>query len=288
MLEALMAAEALRVVFEYGFEIGDENFVELTGEQYAAFKQQGGDISKRWFRLTRGIFEDRNNPPEEVPTVDEVEKHGILAAVRLVHEMTNRAGRPFGDFRERLAWLAGRLPEAITGRPTTAPDRSPDGGRNGGQDAGRGQSAAPLEPRGLPGVERFLRNVEALQDGGQAASAAERLVEFIVFQSNLEAQLRAIGVLARCPTPRGLDYLRHIDQPEIAADGKTDGIRRVRYPHAPAPLAKALEHDVDLSEARDDGGRQEAVKRARRTALAHSAAHRVLQAALWQKPRGPG
>ncbi len=288
MLEALMAAESLRVVFEYGFEIGDENFVELTGEQYSVFEEQGGDVSKRWFRLTRGIFEDRNNPPEEIPTVNEVEKHRILAAVRLVHEMTNRADRSFGDFRERLDWLAGRLPEVITGRPTTAPDRLPDGDRNGSQDAGRDQSAAPFEPHGPPGVERFLRNAEALQDDGQAASAAERLIEFIVFQSNLEAQLRAIEVLARCPTPRGLGYLRHIDQPEIAAHGKTDGIRRVLYPHAPAPLATALEHDVDLSAARGDGGRQEAVKRARRTALAHSAAHRVLQAALRKKPRGPG
>ncbi len=287
MFEALEAADGLRVVFEYGFEIGDENFIELTGEQYASFEQQGGDVSKRWFRLTRGIFEDRNNPPEEIPTVDEAEKHRILAAVRLVHEMTNRAGRSFGDFRERLAWLAGRLPEAITGRPTAVADRSPEGGRNASQDAGRVESAAPLEPGGLPGVERFLHNVEALQDGGQAALAAERLIEFIVFQSNLEAQLRAIEVLARCPTVRGLGYLRHLDQPEIAAHGKTDGIRRVLYPHAPAPLAKALEHHVDLSEARDDGERQEALAKARRTVVADSAAHRVLHAALRQEPHGP-
>ncbi len=287
MFEALMAADGLRVVFEYGFEIGDENFVELIGQQYAAFEHQGGDLSKRWFRLTRGIFEDRNNSPEEIPTVDEVEKHRILAAVRLVHEMTNRAGRSFGDFRERLDWLAGRLPEAITGRPTTDLDRLPDGGRKGGQDAGRGESAEPLEPSGLPGVERFLRNVEALQDGGQAAAAAEQLIEFIVFQSNLEAQLRAIEVLARCPTPRGLGFLRYIDQPEIVAFSKTDGVRRILYLHAPAPLAKALAHDVDLSEARDDGGQQAALERARRAVLAHSAAHRVLRAALRQEPRGP-
>ena len=48
------------------------------------------------------------------------------------------------------------------------------------------------------------------------------------------------------------------------------------------------ENFVDLSEARDDGGRQEALERARRAVLAHSAAHRVLHAALQQEPCGPG
>ncbi|HEX9730843.1 MAG TPA: hypothetical protein VGG06_02530 [Thermoanaerobaculia bacterium] len=117
MLNALMAAEALKVVFDHGFEIKDENFVELTFEQYAALEGQGTDISRRWFRLTRGIFEDRNNPPDEIPIVDENEKERIVAAVQLVHDMTSRADRAFGDFRERLAWLSERLPEAITGKP---------------------------------------------------------------------------------------------------------------------------------------------------------------------------
>ncbi len=70
-MEALTAADALRVVFEYAFEIAEENFVELAAEQYAALEDQRGDTSKRWFRLTRGIFEDHNNPPEELPIVDE-------------------------------------------------------------------------------------------------------------------------------------------------------------------------------------------------------------------------
>jgi len=125
MLNALMAAEALKVVFDHGFEIKDENFVELTFEQYAALEGQGTDISRRWFRLTRGIFEDRNNPPDEIPIVDENEKERIVAAVQLVHDMTSRADRAFGDFRERLAWLSERLPEAITGTLAPAPSQPP-------------------------------------------------------------------------------------------------------------------------------------------------------------------
>jgi hypothetical protein len=54
---------------------------------------------------------------DEIPIVDENEKERIVAAVQLVHDMTSRADRAFGDFRERLAWLSERLPEAITGKP---------------------------------------------------------------------------------------------------------------------------------------------------------------------------
>jgi hypothetical protein len=66
---------------------------------------------------------------DEIPIVDENEKERIVAAVQLVHDMTSRADRAFGDFRERLAWLSERLserlPEAITGKPAPAPSQPP-------------------------------------------------------------------------------------------------------------------------------------------------------------------
>jgi hypothetical protein len=62
---------------------------------------------------------------DEIPIVDENEKERIVAAVQLVHDMTSRADRAFGDFRERLAWLSERLPEAITGTLAPAPSQPP-------------------------------------------------------------------------------------------------------------------------------------------------------------------
>lgn len=280
MLKALMTAQALKVVYDHGFEIKDENFVELTYDQYAALEHQGADISKPWFRLTRGIFEDRNNPPDEVPIVDESEKNQILEAVQLVHHMTSRADRSFRDFRERLAWLSERLPEAITGKPATAPSEPVTApSRPTANDDESQRLRSPRAPCRVHGVERVLQAFEALQDKGKA-EAAEQLMEFIVFQSELEAQLRAIEVLARHPTPRGLGFLRWIDEPTIGSWEKSEGIRIAYYSHASGPLAQALVHHVDLSGARDDAERREALEKARRDVLAESEAHRVLRAAI--------
>jgi hypothetical protein len=115
IFDLLEASEALRILYALGYEPRDENFVELTADQYEALRAQGGGSDGRWYRITRGVFEDRNNPPSELPIVSDPQREALLQAVKIVYDMTAGAEREFNTFSQRLAWLRSRLPAVITG-----------------------------------------------------------------------------------------------------------------------------------------------------------------------------
>jgi hypothetical protein len=50
-------AEAIKLMFEIGFEPREESFTECSLDQYRALEEQGYDRGQRWFIVTRGVFE---------------------------------------------------------------------------------------------------------------------------------------------------------------------------------------------------------------------------------------
>ena len=76
---------------------------------------QGEDAGERWFRITRGVFEDRNNPPAELPIVSQSQRERLLHAVKIVYAMSDEAGPEVTTFGQRLQWLRARLPAVLTG-----------------------------------------------------------------------------------------------------------------------------------------------------------------------------
>ncbi len=235
-MKYLELADALRVVYEYGFELAEEHFVELTDEQYASLARQGGDVSKRWFRISRGVFEDRNNPPDELSIVSEDEKARIFQGIELVYRMSEKSGRTFADFRARLGYLRGRLPPSITGHgEPNAPLPARAAGRREAEEPEPQQPHREEHP--LASVHRYLDKIRALQDEGHVEAARDQLIDFILWQSNLEAQLEAVKLLARRPTHRSLDFLNHIYRHEYI---DRDDARMVVYPRAPSPLGEAM------------------------------------------------
>jgi len=115
IVDLLESAEAIRVLYELGYEPRDDNFVELSAGQYQALHAQGDGARGRWYRITRGFFEDRNNPPPELPIVSEAQKERLLHAVEILYAMSADAGVEFTSFGQRLEWLRARLPAVITG-----------------------------------------------------------------------------------------------------------------------------------------------------------------------------
>jgi len=109
----LQFAEALKLMFEIDFEPREESFTECSFDQYRALGEQGYDRSKRWFIVTRGPFEERNNPPKELRLVDEAERVLLLEAARWVHKVTDASGGTFSSFHERMMYLKNRLPPAL-------------------------------------------------------------------------------------------------------------------------------------------------------------------------------
>ncbi len=241
-MEVLKLANALSVVYEYGFELTEESFVELTYEQYASLEGQGEDISGRRFRISRGIFEERNNPPAELSVVNEAEKERLLRAVQLVYRMSEKSDRSFRDFRDRLAWLRDRLPPAITGHPEsdTPPPKPHDPPRDPPQEP---EEPSPERVGGEApaGVRQLFDRITALQDEGHVEAARDQLIEVIRWQSRLEVQLEAVKLLARRPTHRTLHYLKHIYR---STHVDTEDGRRIVYPEAPQPLGEAMAHPL--------------------------------------------
>ncbi len=106
-------ASALRVIYEVDFEPRDESFIECSPEEYRQLAAQGFDGHRRWFIVTRGVFERENNPPGEVRVVDAEERELLLGAARWVYDKTNASGGTFASFQERLEHLKARLPEEL-------------------------------------------------------------------------------------------------------------------------------------------------------------------------------
>ncbi len=113
MFQVLAFAEAIRTIYYFRFEITNENLIELTCDQYQSLQSQGEDISQRWFRITRGIFEERNNPKDELPIVSESEVKLINDAMKYLYDMSDKSGREFRTFRDRLDYCEHLLPPSL-------------------------------------------------------------------------------------------------------------------------------------------------------------------------------
>ncbi len=114
MFDILMNAAAIRSVFEMQFEIKDENLIELTFEQYQSAKRQGFDVSERLFRVSRGMFEECNNPQAELKIVSESEIQDIKRAVSTIYRLSDKSGNEFNSFVDRLKYLEKKLPPIMT------------------------------------------------------------------------------------------------------------------------------------------------------------------------------
>ncbi len=285
MLRFLELADALRIVYEYGFELAEENFVELTHEQYVSLEENDGDISKHWFRVSRGVFEERNNPPEELTIVDEHEKARILQAVELVCKMSDKSEQTFKDFRERLAYLKDRLPPSIIGEPEPVSEPRPPGGSDVVPEPDENPR---VPPRPVPGAEPRYPSLDMarnLQDKDQVEAARDLVLNFIRWQSSAEAQLEALKVLARRPTPRTLHYLEYLYKEEVhdsrdSAESSSPLVRRYTYPQAPNALLRELYHKVVVSVPGAPARSPTAVEAEHQKSVRRSEAHQILRAAI--------
>ena len=107
-------AQAVKILYAYECELTDDNFVEVTCAEYEALERQGEDIRQKWYQLTRGLFEARNNPPTELPIVNKEQKQQLLQAVQLIYKMSDKSGQEFDTFRDRLTYVKPLLPPVIT------------------------------------------------------------------------------------------------------------------------------------------------------------------------------
>jgi hypothetical protein len=104
---------AIIAIFELGYEPKRELFHELTEEHYAQLKEEGGDLSKKWFTILP------DNPKHEVSElliVDEDEMEALLDGLEYIERLCTeeKSGRKFNSFQDKLKYAASVLPATLS------------------------------------------------------------------------------------------------------------------------------------------------------------------------------
>ena len=80
---------ALQLVFQLGFLPVEENFLELTDEQYRQFSAEVGGVDEKLYMIVtsngQDILDDDYN---EISVVTESEKNGFLNATAIIKKVT--------------------------------------------------------------------------------------------------------------------------------------------------------------------------------------------------------
>ncbi len=107
-----LGGQAVQALFQLGFLPAEEDFLELTEEQYAALRRQQ-EVEERYFMLapmdTRVALDEEWN---EISIVSESEKAALLEAVALIEKYSE--GKNFTSGQEKLRYAAGRMPSCFT------------------------------------------------------------------------------------------------------------------------------------------------------------------------------
>ena len=112
---------AIQVVYRFGVELTECDFMELTPEQYEAYRRKAGPTNQRIYRIVlielSVIERTSEKVTYELEIVTEQEKRCIVAAVNHIRACSKELDQGDPTFAERLAFLRKRWPSEVTGVP---------------------------------------------------------------------------------------------------------------------------------------------------------------------------
>ncbi|MCL2004093.1 MAG: hypothetical protein FWG72_08845 [Oscillospiraceae bacterium] len=98
---------------EYGFIPAESEICEISKEQYAAYKSQGGDISKKLYTvIPKGCKASRVS--NEIGLLTEADISKLMKAASLLHKYAKEGGCKAEDSKSVLAYAAKWLPSIFT------------------------------------------------------------------------------------------------------------------------------------------------------------------------------
>lgn len=107
----LNVAPAVQVIFELGIEPKEEDFYELTEEQYELFSEQGNEVNCKWYML---LPKNYSLQGREVITVNEKQKESLLKAVKKIQSYCEDSEKTFRNYEEKLYYVAKRMPDIFS------------------------------------------------------------------------------------------------------------------------------------------------------------------------------
>ena len=110
----------IQLVFRCGVELTEDDFIELTPEQYDAYRRKVGPTDERIYRVVLIEPSVIERTPEkvtyELEIVTEQEKRCVLAAVNRIHVCSKEMDQREPTFAQRLEFLGKRWPPEVTRR----------------------------------------------------------------------------------------------------------------------------------------------------------------------------
>ena len=102
---------AIMAIFQIGFEPKEEDFYELTEEQYVELKAEGTEINCKWYLLLPKDYSLQGN---EVITVNENQKDDLLRAAEKIESYCTDIEKIFKSYKEKLYYVAELMPKVFS------------------------------------------------------------------------------------------------------------------------------------------------------------------------------
>lgn len=105
---------ALIYIFKIGYIPNQDDFLELTEQQYAAYFKQCGDTNERIFMFAPQKSNLLNDDYNEISCLRESDIEGFKAAIDLIQHYCSKEDKVLNTTEEKLRFMASRLPKAFT------------------------------------------------------------------------------------------------------------------------------------------------------------------------------
>ena len=106
---------ATRILFQIGFHPQDDDFKELTPEQYVKYYSEGGTSKERVYALLpRDPHKCAEVAAEEVMVFTESDRAFLELGWDTIESYCSKSGRSFNSDEEKMIYAASLLPDVFT------------------------------------------------------------------------------------------------------------------------------------------------------------------------------
>lgn len=111
VLQMFRLLDALEALFDLGFELVEDDFRELTDEEYACVEAKAGASEVPLYRIHDRVLLKHGKSTSTLFLCDEEERDLLLEAVAYVKRAAEKDGLETTNFKERMLYVRGRLPK---------------------------------------------------------------------------------------------------------------------------------------------------------------------------------
>ncbi len=106
---------ATQMMFKIGFHPKNDDFLELTAEQYEEFSQENGDVKERVYALLpKDPQQCASVAAEKVLVFTDSERMFLERGWKVIERYCEKSQQSFGSDEEKLIYAASQLPDVFS------------------------------------------------------------------------------------------------------------------------------------------------------------------------------